>query len=153
MYWLEVWKEGLDDVINLANYFKSHSQVSPIIQAKTTYETFHKLKQPGISEMDINIRLCGSTGKESGCSVGDLSSIPGLGRSPGEGKGYPLQYSSLENFMDCIVHGGPKESNTTERFSLSLFIKKKWHQENFCKAGDRKGSRSVMSDSLRPRGL
>ena len=45
---------------------------------------------------------CGSTGKESACKVGDLGSIPGLGRSPGEGKGYPLQYSGLENSMDCI---------------------------------------------------
>ena len=40
---------------------------------------------------------CGSAGKESTCSVGDLGSIPGLGRSPEEGKGYPLQYSGLEN--------------------------------------------------------
>ena len=48
---------------------------------------------------------CGSAGKESVCNVGDLGSIPGLGRSPGEGKGYPLQYSGLENSMDCIVHG------------------------------------------------
>ena len=38
--------------------------------------------------------------KESACSAGDLGSIPGLGRSPGEGKGYPLQYSGLENSMD-----------------------------------------------------
>ena len=45
-----------------------------------------------------------SVGKESACNVGDLGSIPGLGRSPGEGKGYPLQYSTLENPMDCIVH-------------------------------------------------
>ena len=37
--------------------------------------------------------------------MGDLGSIPGLGRSPGEGKGYPLQYSGLENSMECIVHG------------------------------------------------
>ena len=44
-------------------------------------------------------------GKESACSAGDPSSIPGLGRSPGEGKGYPLQYSGLENSMDCIDHG------------------------------------------------
>ena len=43
---------------------------------------------------------CGSTGKESACNVGDLGSIPGLGRSPGEGRGYPLQYSGLENSMD-----------------------------------------------------
>ena len=46
-----------------------------------------------------------SAGKESACNVGDLGSIPELGRSPGEGKGYPLQYSGLENSMDCIVHG------------------------------------------------
>ena len=39
----------------------------------------------------------GSTGKESACNAGDMGSIPGLGRSPGEGKGYPLQYSGLEN--------------------------------------------------------
>ena len=42
----------------------------------------------------------GSSGKESACNVGDLGSIPGLGRPPGKGKGYPLQYSSLENSMD-----------------------------------------------------
>ena len=45
-----------------------------------------------------------SDGKESAGSVGDLSSIPGLGRYLGEGKGYPLQYSGLDNSMDCIVH-------------------------------------------------
>ena len=56
---------------------------------------------------------CGSAGKESACNVGDLGSIPGLGRSPGEGKNYPFQYSGLENSMDCIVHG-PKESDLTE---------------------------------------
>ena len=51
---------------------------------------------------------CGSVGKESACNARDLGSIPGLGRSPGEGKGYPLQYSGLENSMDCIVHGVSK---------------------------------------------
>ena len=45
----------------------------------------------------------GSDGKESACNVGDLGSIPGLGRSPGEGNSYPLQYSCLENSMDRIV--------------------------------------------------
>ena len=49
-----------------------------------------------------------SAGRESACSVGDLGSIPGLGRFPREGKGYPLQYSGLENSMDCIVHGVTK---------------------------------------------
>ena len=51
---------------------------------------------------------CGSAGKESACNVEDLGLIPGLGRSPGEGNGYPLQYSGLENSMDCIVHGVAK---------------------------------------------
>ena len=47
----------------------------------------------------------GPAGKESTCNVGDQGLIPGLGRSPGEGKGYPHQYSGLENFMNCILHG------------------------------------------------
>ena len=51
--------------------------------------------------------------KESAYSAGDLGSIPGLGRPPGEGNGYPLQYSGLENSMDCRVHGFA-ESDTTE---------------------------------------
>ena len=51
---------------------------------------------------------CGSAGKESTCNAEDLDLIPGLGRSPGEGKGYPFQYSGLENSVDCIVHGVAK---------------------------------------------
>ena len=51
---------------------------------------------------------CGSAGRESTCNVGDLGLVPGLGRSPGEGSSYPLQYSGLENSMDCIVHGVAK---------------------------------------------
>ena len=47
----------------------------------------------------------GSAGKEFACNVGDLDSIPGLGRSSGEGKDYPLQYSGLVNSMGCIIHG------------------------------------------------
>ena len=50
----------------------------------------------------------GSDGKESACIAGDLGSIPGLGGYPGGGNGYPLQYSGLENSMDCIVHGVTK---------------------------------------------
>ena len=55
----------------------------------------------------------GSAGKESTCNAGDLGSIPGLGRSLGEEKGYPLQYSGLENSMDCIVKA-VTELDTTE---------------------------------------
>ena len=62
---------------------------------------------------------CGSAGKESACNAQDLGLIPGSGRSPGEGKGYPLQYSGLENSMDCIVHG-VAELEMTERPLLSL---------------------------------
>ena len=57
----------------------------------------------------------GSAGKESACNVGDLSSIPGLGRSPGEGKGYPLQYSGLKNSMDIIVFQMRVQSDKVER--------------------------------------
>ena len=58
------------------------------------------------------VNTCGSAGKESACNVGDLGLIPGLGRSPGDGKGYPFQYSGLENSMDSPW--GLKESDTTE---------------------------------------
>ena len=58
------------------------------------------------------------SGKESACQAGDSGSIPGLGRSPGEGNGDPLQYSCLGNPMDrgawwATVHGVPKEPNVT----------------------------------------
>ena len=62
----------------------------------------------------------GSTGKESACNAGDLGSIPGLGRSPGEGNSCPLQYSGLENSMDCIVHGVAKSLDMTERLSQAI---------------------------------
>ena len=60
---------------------------------------------------------CGSAGKESTYNAGDLDSIPGLGRSPEERKGYPLQYYGLENSMKCIVHGVAK-SQTRQWLSL-----------------------------------
>ena len=61
----------------------------------------------------------GSAGKESTCNVGDLVSIPGLRRSPGEEKGYPLQYSGLENSMHCIVHGVAKSPTRLSDFHVS----------------------------------
>ena len=51
---------------------------------------------------------CGLAGKESACNMGDLGSIPGLGKSPGEENGYPLQYSGLETSMDYTVPGVAK---------------------------------------------
>ena len=61
----------------------------------------------------------GSAGKESARNAGDLGSIPGLGRSPGEGKGYPLHYSDLEKFMDCIVHGVTKSRTQLSDFHFT----------------------------------
>ena len=58
--------------------------------------------------------------KESACNVGDLVSIPGLGRSPGEANGYPLQYSGLENSMDCIVHGVAKSQTQLSDFDFYI---------------------------------
>ena len=72
---------------------------------------------------------CGSAGKESTCNVGDLGSIPGLGRSPGEGNGYPLQSSGLENSIDCILHGVTKSRTQLSDFHfqftylISIFTK------------------------------
>ena len=59
---------------------------------------------------------------ESTCEAGDLGSIPRLGRSPGEGKGYPLQYSGLENSMDCIIQGVTKSQTQLSDFHLVVFI-------------------------------
>ena len=61
----------------------------------------------------------GSGGKDSTCNVGDLGSIPGLGRSLGEGNGYPLQYSGLENSMDCIIHGVAKSQTQLSFFHFT----------------------------------
>ena len=75
----------------------------------------------------------GSAGKESACNAGDLGSIPELGRSPGEGKGYPLQYAGLENSMDCIVYGVAKSQTRMSDFhfhyaywALSFFTSHLW---------------------------
>ena len=62
------------------------------------------------------VQCCGSDGKESACIARDLGSIPGLGRSPGEGKGYPFQYSGLENSVDCIAHGVTKSRTQLSEF-------------------------------------
>ena len=64
---------------------------------------------------------CDSVGKDSACKAGDLGSISGLVRSPGDGKGYPLQYFGLENSMDYTVNPwGHKELDMTERLSFHI---------------------------------
>ena len=69
---------------------------------------------------------CGSAGKESTCNAGDLCSIPGLGRYPGGVKGYPFQYSGLENSMDCTVH---EVTKSWTQLSSSYFH---WKCLNWC---------------------
>ena len=62
-----------------------------------------------------------SVGKESACNAGDPGFIPGSGRSPGEGIGYPLQYSGLKNSMDCIVHGAANSQTQLSEFHFLSF--------------------------------
>ena len=62
---------------------------------------------------------CGSADKESACNAGDLDSIPRLGRTPGEGKDYPLQYSGLENAMD--LHGIKHSKDQTHNILPPIF--------------------------------
>ena len=68
------------------------------------------------------VAICGTAGQESACNAGDLGSIPGLERSPGEGKGCPIQYSGLENSMDYIVHGVAKSRTLLNDFHFHTNI-------------------------------
>ena len=61
---------------------------------------------------------CGSAGKESAYNAGDLCLISGFGRALGKGKGYPLQYSGLDNSLDCIVHGVAKSRTQLRDFNF-----------------------------------
>ena len=79
---------------------------SPLDRRKSNQSILKEIK-PDCSPVFLGFP-CGSADKESACNMGDLGSIPGLGRSPAEGKDYPLQYSGLENSMDCTVHGVTK---------------------------------------------
>ena len=81
------------------------SQLTQLYNMKSILILTVDLGNNNVSILDF---LCGSAGKESACSAGDLGSIPGLGRSPGDGKGYPLQYSGLYSPW------GHKESDMTE---------------------------------------
>ena len=89
----------------------------------------------------------GSESKQSACSAGDLSSVPGSGRSPGEGNSYPLSYLCLKNSMDrgdwwaTYSSWGHRDSDTTERLTLWLFQESEidllcllflWRRKSFC---------------------
>ena len=108
----------------------SESQKEYLIKKKKSRQFFDLL---GFSDSSV--------GKESTCSAGDPGSISGSGRSPEEGKGYPLQYSGLENSMDCIVHGVAKTWTRLSNFHFQMI-----HQFS-------QFSRSVVSNYLRPHEL
>ena len=101
---------------------------------------------------------CGSAGKESACGMGDLGLIPGLGRSPGEGKAYPFQYSGLENSTDCIVHGVAKSQTWLSDFHFSFwkvswalafsFLLGNWHASQHLLPSTRETHLSLCSATL-----
>ena len=72
----------------------------------------------------IALKLTSSAEKESTCNAGDPDSIPGLGKSIGKGIGYPLQYSGMENSMDCILHEVPKSCTQLSDFHFHFQRKK-----------------------------
>ena len=102
LYICENPKNYVQDRVNPKNFDKLNNVEASLHQLQQMY---HSKGFPA-----------GSAGKESARSAGDLGLISGLGRSPGEGKGYPLQYSSLKNFIDCIVHEATKNQTCLSDF-------------------------------------
>ena len=88
-------------------------QLSYISDSKTYHPREEKRNMDVITKCP---RRISSLRKQSACNAEDMSSIPGSGRSPGEGHGYPLQYSGLENSLDCIVHGVAKSRTRLSNF-------------------------------------
>ena len=88
---------------------------------KVTFEHSHQVSLICIQHTK-RASLVAQLVKESTCNAGKLSSVPGLGRSPGSGKGYPLQ-SGLENSMDCIVHGVTKSRTRMSNFHFHFSFK------------------------------
>ena len=90
------------------------------------WATVHGVTRVGLSDKITTTTWCflgfphSSASKESACNARDPGSVPGSGRSDGEGKGYPLQYSGLENSMDCIVHGFTKSQTQLSDCHLHL---------------------------------
>ena len=96
---------------------KSLSTEDAIDQGQQTFS----VKGQTVNTLGFGGFPCGSAGKESACNAGDLGLIPGLGRSTGEGKGYPLQYSGLEKSMDYTVLGVAKSRTRLSNFHFHSF--------------------------------
>ena len=111
---------GAGGLSNLRSQAPEHKLNRCCAQAQLLYLTFTLLTTfiYDIQQHQLQRFPCGSAGKESACNAGDQGLIPGWGRSPGERKGYPLQYCGLQNSMDCIVHGVAKSWIRLIDFSL-----------------------------------
>ena len=108
-------KNQVSGGINFSAWHRTGKRVTGRERTDSSQEIPHS---NGWRESASQLPLCA----ESACSVGHLGSIPELRRSPGEGNGYPFQYSGLENSMDCIVHGVAKSQTRLSDFhSLTLW--------------------------------
>ena len=114
----KIWTPDLPSHVSLSSIWKTSAKL-PVCNLSPLFLLLllQRMKFP-LMRATVGFP-CSSDGKEFICNVGDVGSIPGLSRSPGKGKGYPLQYSGLENSMDCIHVVA--QSDMTERLSLSLF--------------------------------
>ena len=112
------WKDPLEKVYPLQySVLENSMDYSPWGQKESDMTEQLSLSEPSMGFPESSVD------KESTCNTGDPSSIPGLGRSAGEGISYPPQYSSLENFMDCIVHGVAKSETWLSDFHFRTFCR------------------------------
>ena len=116
------WLDGITNVIDM-----SLSKLWKLVIDREAWRAaVHEVAKNRARLSDWTDRTCpkifrsSSAGKESTCNVGGLGSTPGLGRSPGEGNNYPLQYSGLENSMDSLVYGVAKSRTWLSNFSFFL---------------------------------
>ena len=114
-YNTEVWSAKLFRVLRFSSlgFWLFECNSSALLK------TFAKLNYFNLSLIRLGFSG-GSAGKESACNAGDPGLIPGLGRSLGKGICYPLQYSGLENSMDCIVHGVTESQAQLSDFHFTL---------------------------------
>ena len=113
---IQIWKIARNELNTIRYSFENYS-------LKFSWEIWISRKNLRFNLKDasaVGLPLWPSC-KEFTCNVGDLGATSGLGRSPGEGKGYPLQYSGLENSMDCIVHGFAKSQTQLSIFHFLHF--------------------------------
>ena len=114
MYWRRKWQPT--PVFLPGESQGRGSLVGCIVLSMGSHRVGHDWSDAAATAVLYKASLVAQLGKESASSAEDLGSISGLGRSPGEGKGCPLQYSGLENSMDCIVHGVAKSQTRLSDF-------------------------------------